>query len=153
MSKSLKRVKAEAERLGLAIDIIETPSGTHTAQMAANFLNCNVAQIAKSVVMRQNDSVVMFITSGDKRVDMKKAAQMAGSLSKADAAIIREITGFAIGGVSPLGSLTPIRKFFDQTLLDFKTIYAAAGTPHALIAIEPSVLQEAIQSEIGDFVE
>ncbi len=152
MSKSLKRVKAEAASLGLKIEIIETPSGTHTAQMAAEFLNCDVAQIAKSVVMRQDESVVMFITSGINRVDVQKASALAGPLEKADAAIIREITGFAIGGVSPLGSLHPIRKFFDPSLLQYEIIYAAAGTPHSLFAIQPQTLQKIIQAEIGDFV-
>lgn len=153
MSKSRKRVEAEAKALGLNIEIIETPSGTHTAQMAAGFVGCDVAQIAKSVVMRQAESVVLFVTSGAHRVDLDKASKLAGAIDKADAALIREVTGFAIGGVSPLGSLTPIRKFFDQNLLAFDKIYAAAGTPNSLFEIEPSVLQKAIQAEIGDFVD
>ncbi len=153
MSKSLQRVQAEADRLGLSIDIIETPSGTHTAQMAADFVGCQLGQIAKSVIMRNDENLVMFITSGDKCVDMSKASAIVGALKKADASIIREITGFAIGGVSPLGSLNPVLKYFDQSLMAYEVIYAAAGTPHSLFGIAPAVLQKAINAPIEDFVE
>ena len=152
MSKSLERVKADATRLGLQIKIINTPEGTHTAQLAADFCACNVAQIAKSILFAKDDTLVMFITNGASRVDIKQAEKLTNApLQKADAALIREVTGFAIGGVSPLGSIHPIPQFFDRKLMGYDEIYAAAGTPHALFQISPARLQSAIQAPISDF--
>jgi len=143
VSKSLKRVKAEATVLGLSIEIIEENVLTTTAQMAADARGCVVDQIVKSILFRVEDSAqhVLFLTAGNNRVDPAKAAQYANQpLTRADATSIRSYTGFAIGGVSPLGHLNPVPKFFDPRLLDFDLIWAAAGTPRHVFSIDPNLL-------------
>lgn len=155
MSKSTKRVLAAAKTCGLSIELIETPSGTHTAAMAADFCGCAIAQIAKSILFRdESNTHYLLVTSGANRVDAKKAETLVGiPLLKADAASIREVTGFAIGGVAPVGSITPLKTFIDPDLMVFDMVYAAGGTPHTLFAISPKDLQTATQGEIAEFTE
>jgi prolyl-tRNA editing enzyme YbaK/EbsC (Cys-tRNA(Pro) deacylase) len=94
----------------------------------------------------------LFITAGGKQVDPEKAAAVAEEdLNRADAAFVRATTGFAIGGVAPLGHLTPPVAFFDPRLLDFSTVYAAAGTPHHIFAIAPQDLCSASGAIQADF--
>jgi prolyl-tRNA editing enzyme YbaK/EbsC (Cys-tRNA(Pro) deacylase) len=143
MSKSLTRVKRHLADLGLDIDILHVTVPTNTAQQAADVVGCQVDQIAKSVIFRAEDSgqAVLFLTPGGNRVDIAAASALAGTaLGKADAALIRAQTGFAIGGVSPFGHLQPIRAFMDPRLAEFSEIWAAAGTPHHMFSIAPDVL-------------
>ena len=154
MSKSLKRVLAEAEALNLDIEVRHLDSGTTTAQMAADAVGCDVAQIIKSILFRvaNSEEHVLFLTSGSNRVDPSKASKVLGSpLEKADAASIRKFTGFAIGGVSPLGHLNPIRTFLDPDILTFPEIWAAAGTPHHVFRINPEKLRDAIRPTVDIF--
>lgn len=109
MSKSLKRVRAALEDLGLVADIREMPGETRTAQQAAEAAGCALDQIAKSIIFRGQDSgtAILFLTAGGNQVDAGKASAVAGeALGKADANLIRAQTGFAIGGVAPVGHLT-----------------------------------------------
>ncbi|WP_420012066.1 YbaK/EbsC family protein [Tateyamaria sp.] len=132
MSKSLKRVRAALNAAGIDTDIIETPLA-RTAADAATALGCEIDQIAKSIIFRGENSgkAILFITAGGNRVDADKATALAGEpLGKADATLIRAQTGFAIGGVSPVGHVNPITAFVDPRLMDFDVIWAAAGTPH-----------------------
>jgi prolyl-tRNA editing enzyme YbaK/EbsC (Cys-tRNA(Pro) deacylase) len=156
MSKSLKRVRAALEAAGMdPAKIIETPD-THTAQQAANVAGCHVDQIAKSIIFRgeASDKAILFLTAGGNRVNAKKASAVAGeALGKADAALIRAQTGFAIGGVSPVGHLNPIRAFVDPRLMEFDTIWAAAGTPHHIFPLTPAQLTELTDSTEADFTE
>ncbi len=145
MSKSLARVCADAEAHGLSIAPIRMADGTTTAAMAAAAVGADVGQIVKSVVLRgvETQEHVLFLTAGDNQVDLRKASQAFEiELEKADAASIRAVTGFAIGGVSPLGHKTPLRVFFDPDLLKWPVIWAAAGTPHHVFQIAPQVLLE-----------
>lgn len=106
MSKSLARVCAEAEALGLAVTSVRMADGTTTAAMAAAAVGAAVGQIVKSVVLRgvETHEHMLFLTAGDNQVDLRKASQIAGiDLEGADAASIRAVTGFAIGGVPRLG--------------------------------------------------
>ena len=154
MSKSLKRVRAHAEKLGLDIDPIRLEAGTLTAQQAADACGCAVDQIIKSILLRvaDADEHVLFLTAGGNRVDVAKASQLIEKpLEKADAVSIRSFTGFAIGGVSPLGHLNPIRTFMDPDILTFDTIWAAAGTPHHVFSINPKILRDALQPEVAIF--
>ncbi|MEC7258833.1 MAG: YbaK/EbsC family protein, partial [Pseudomonadota bacterium] len=121
MSKSLKRVRAALDAAGEPAEIRETPLA-RTAPDAAQAVGCEVDQIAKSIIFRGETSgkAILFLTAGGNRVNADKAATVAGEpLGKADAALVRAQTGFAIGGVSPLGHLSPIRAFVDPRLLDF----------------------------------
>lgn len=156
MSKSLKRVRAEAEKLSLGIDILELTVSTKTAQQAADAMSVHVDQIAKSIIFRGASSnlPLLFLTAGGNRVDMEQASIFAEEeLGRADAAFIREETGFAIGGVSPIGHIKPIKAWFDPRLLEFSHIWAAAGTPNHMFKIAPQALADAIQAKIFDFTE
>ncbi len=154
MSKSLARVTSALADLGIATDVLEMPGETRTAQDAAREAGCVVDQIAKSIIFRgeASDGVVLFITAGGNQVDVEKAAAIAGeSLGRADAAFVRERTGFAIGGVAPVGHLTPSRIFFDPRLLDFDLVYAAAGTPRHIFPVAPATLMAATGGLEADF--
>ena len=140
MSKSLKRVKRALEEGGISVEVLEMADGSRTAEDAARAAGCEIDQIAKSIIFRAEDhgTAVLFVTAGGNRVDDAKASALAGeALGKADAALIRAQTGFVIGGVSPVGHLSPIRAWFDPRLLEFDIIYAAAGTPRHIFAIPP----------------
>ena len=156
MSKSLKRVKRHAAELGLAIEVIETGQDTHTAQQAADDAGCALDQIAKSIIFKGEVSgeAVLFLTAGGNRVSADKASAVAGeALGKADAALIRAQTGFAIGGVSPIGHLNPIRAFIDPRLTEFAEVFAAAGTPNHIFAIAPDDLLRVTGATLADFTE
>ena len=156
MSKSLKRVKAAIEAAGLETEILEMTEGTRTAEDAARAARCEVDQIMKSIIFKGEESghVVLFLTAGGNRVSTEKASTVAGQpLGKADADLIRTETGFAIGGVAPLGHLTPIRSYYDPRLLDFDVVWAAAGTPRHVFAAAPAALLAATGAERADFTE
>lgn len=140
MSKSLKRVTRALTEAGLDIAPLEMSDQTRTAQQAADAAGCALDQIAKSIIFAGKDSgqAILFITAGGNQVDPTRAADIAGEpLIRADAALIRAQTGFAIGGVSPVGHLNPIRAFWDARLDDFGVVYAAAGTPRHIFPIAP----------------
>lgn len=154
MSKNLKRVAADAESRGLSIDITHHAESTLTAADAANAAGVLIDQIVKSIIFRNADTGehILFLTSGANRVDEVKAADVSGCrLGKADAASIREHTGFAIGGVSPLGHKNPIRTFFDPHLLTFDVIWAAAGTPNHNFDCDPKALLAVLDAQVADF--
>jgi len=154
MSKSLKRVSAALVTAGIETEILEMPGETRTAADAAREAGCEIDQIAKSIIFRGEVSgeMVLFVTAGGNQVDPGRASAVAGEeLGRADATFVREKTGFAIGGVAPLGHLTPSRVFFDPRLLDFETIYAAAGTPRHIFPVAPKALLVATGSALGEF--
>ena len=154
MSKSRRRVKAALDKLGLEDTICET-AGATTAQMAADAVGCDVDQIGKSIIFKisATDQVVLFITAGGQQVDHRKAEAIVGeTLSKADAALIRKTTGFAIGGVSPLGHKSPCCIYFDETLLKHDVIWVAAGTPNHVFSISPDFLIQRISLQVSDFI-
>ncbi len=145
MGKSLNRVKRALEDHAMTSIVRET-GVAKTAQQAADALGCGTDQIAKSIIFSGSDTgaLYLFLTAGGRQVDMEQAAVLAGEpLQKADAATVRSVTGFAIGGVSPLGHLTPITAFIDETLFGFAVIYAAAGTPNHVFDTTASELATA----------
>ena len=152
MSKSLKRVRAALDAAGVETEIVETPLA-RTAADAAAAVGCHVDAIAKSIIFADaSGAAVLFLTAGGNRVDVDKAATLAGGdLSKADAALVRAQTGFAIGGVSPVGHLNPIRAWMDPRLFEFDKIWAAAGTPHHVFAAHPEKIREMSDAQTSDF--
>ena len=153
MSKSLKRVRAALEAAELPIDVREL-GDTRTAAQAAEAVGCEIDQIAKSIIFRGETSgaALLFLTAGGKQVDAAKASELAGEpLGKADAALIRAQTGFAIGGVAPIGHLNPIRAWLDPRLLEFDTVWAAAGTPRHVFPLDPHVLPQLTGAQPADF--
>ena len=154
MSKSLRRVKAALAELGLEDTICET-SGATTAQMAADAVGCDMDQIGKSIIFQigASNQVVSFIPAGGQQVDRRKAAVIVReTLTKADAALIRATTGFAIGGVSPVGHKIPCPIYFDETLLEYGEIWVAASTPNHVFRISPDLLAQKISAQISDFI-
>ncbi len=156
MSKSLKRVRRALEDAGVAVDILEMQDGTRTAADAAAAVECEIDQIAKSIIFHGESTgdVVLFITAGGNQVDREKAGIAAGEvLGKADAHQIRTQTGFAIGGVAPIGHLNPIRAFWDQKLSEFDVVWAAAGTPRHIFPIDPNILSRISNATGADFLQ
>ena len=142
MSKSLARVTAALAKAGLSITPFEK-GDCRTAEAAAAAAGCLPDQIVKSILIAGETSgrLYLFLTAGGNRVDPAKASALAGeALGRADAAQVRAVTGFAIGGVSPVGHLTPSPQFFDPRLLDFPVIWGAAGTPRHIFPIAPQDL-------------
>ncbi len=130
------------------------PGETRTAQQAADQAGCALDQIAKSIIFRGHETgdAILFITAGGNQVDPAKAQDVAGEpLERADAAFVRAQTGFAIGGVSPVGHLSPPRCFFDPKLLEFAVIYAAAGTPKHIFAVNSADLQRVTGAPTAQF--
>lgn len=154
MSKSLRRVEAALHEAGLSVEIRETDDSARTAEGAAAAVGCEVDQIAKSIIFRGEESghVVLFLTAGGNRVDPARATEIAGQpLGKADADLIRTETGFAIGGVAPVGHLRRIQAFVDPRLLEFDLVWAAAGTPRHVFAIAPADLIRVTGAEKAAF--
>jgi prolyl-tRNA editing enzyme YbaK/EbsC (Cys-tRNA(Pro) deacylase) len=145
-------VQSALEAQGVQLNVVELSQSTRTAAEAAAAIGCTVAQIAKSLVFRgtQTDQPVLVIASGTNRVDEHKVAALVGEpITKADAAFVRTHTGFAIGGVAPVGHPQPLRTLLDQDLLQYDQLWAAAGTPHAVFPITPS---ELVQITNGDVI-
>ena len=153
MSKSLARVRAALSDAGLPADIREVGQA-RTAQEAADSVGCALDQIAKSIIFRaeRTGDAVLFLTAGGNRVDPARASALAGEpLGKADAALIRDQTGFAIGGVAPVGHLTPIRAWLDPRLLAFDVVWAAAGTPRHVFPLDPKHLPMLTGATVDNF--
>jgi len=134
---SVERVRAALERAGMAADIVELPGAARTAKAAADFLGCQVAQIANSLVFRAqaSDTAVLVMSSGACRVDVARLAQLLGEpIAKADADFVRRHTGFAIGGVAPVGhGLSKV--FVEKALAAHDELWAAAGHPHTVFRL------------------
>lgn len=140
-SVSLARVRAALAAAGHPDTIATFPDGTRTAADAAAAIGCEVAQIAKSIVLRAGDRAVLAICSGPARVDASKVGLALGlEVASADAAFVREATGFAIGGVAPIGHLAPPLTVMDAELIKLSPIWAAAGTPRHVFRTEPETL-------------
>ena len=154
MSKSLKRVRRALEAAGLEDGTREMPESTRSAAEAASALGVTVDQIAKSIIFAGSDSGALYLllTAGGRQVDLVLAQALTGeALVRADASEVRRLTGFAIGGVAPLGHLTPPRAYLDRRLLDFDVVWAAAGTPRHVFPIAPDTLARIASAEIADF--
>jgi prolyl-tRNA editing enzyme YbaK/EbsC (Cys-tRNA(Pro) deacylase) len=138
---------------GFAFEVREFPDSTRTSAEAAAAIGCSVAQIAKSLVFRgaQSGKAVLIVASGANRVDPAKAEALLGeAIKRADADFVREATGFAIGGVPPLGHDRPLVTLIDEDLLAFEEVWAAAGTPNAVFRLSPKDLGDLTGGRIGD---
>ena len=126
-----------------------------TAQEAADALGVSVGQIAKSVVFRrkQDEAAVLVVTSGDKRVDERKVTALVGAVGRADPEFVKSRTGFTIGGVAPVGHLSPPVLLIDRELFRFEEIWAAAGHPHGVFQLRPQDLQQLTGAPVADVVQ
>lgn len=150
---SVERVRAAAAAAGKTIQIHRMAGSTRTAGEAAAQCGCSAAEIVKSLIFQgeTTERLKLFLIGGDRQVDMLKAAELAGEpLRRADPRLVREVTGFAIGGVAPIGHLTAIDAFADRGLLRFGTVWAAAGAPDAVFETEPQWLIETAGATVED---
>jgi prolyl-tRNA editing enzyme YbaK/EbsC (Cys-tRNA(Pro) deacylase) len=150
-TSSTERVQQALNQAGLDILVHELPASTRTAQAAAEAVGCQVGQIVKSLVFctQNTQRPVLILTSGDNHVDEETAAGSIGeNIRFADPDFVREATGFAIGGVSPVGLIQQVSTYIDRDLLDHSEIWAAAGTPQAVFRITPPDLVRITGGEV-----
>lgn len=149
------RVREALAALGIASQISEFPQGTRTAEDAARAIGTTLGQIVKSLVFVADGRTVLVLASGKNRVDAGKLARAlaAGRVERADADLVRATTGFAIGGVPPVGHDTPLETLIDEDLLAYDVVYAAAGTPNAIFPITPAELVRATAGRVADLAQ
>lgn len=149
-----QRVADAAAALGLDIAVQAFPDGTRTAEDAARAVGCDVAQIVKSLVFVAGEEPVLALVSGPNRLDEAKLASLAGvdagAVRRASADDVRAATGYAVGGVPPFGHATTLRTWIDADLLDHPVVWAAAGTPVHVFAVDPAVLATAASAIVAD---
>ncbi|MBI4718766.1 MAG: YbaK/EbsC family protein [Planctomycetes bacterium] len=148
VSAGIERVRQALLRAGATSQVLELPASTRSAAEAAHALGCHVSQIAKSIVFRGRSSgeAILVIASGASRVDEARVSALVGEpITKADASFVREHTGFAIGGVPPVGHVNSIRTLLDEDLWQYACLWAAAGTPHAVFRTTAEELLRATQ--------
>jgi prolyl-tRNA editing enzyme YbaK/EbsC (Cys-tRNA(Pro) deacylase) len=156
LSRSARRVQSALDAHGVALKVVELPASTRTALDAAQAVGCEVGQIVKSLVFRKvdGDEPLLVLTSGANRVSLAKLeAAMGARYEMAEAGFVRRWTGFAIGGVSPVGHAHPIRTVLDRDLLRYDQIWAAAGTPRALFRLTPEQLLSMTGAQALDVAE
>ncbi|MBY0293629.1 MAG: YbaK/EbsC family protein [Alphaproteobacteria bacterium] len=152
LSKSAQSVQNTLLEKDLEFIVIELPSSTRTAVEAAETIGCDVAQIIKSLVFRakQSHKPILVLASGINRVNEKILSELVGEkIEKADADFTRKVTGFAIGGVPPVGHSQPIETFIDEDLLKFNKLWAAAGTPNAVFSLDSVNLKDLTQGKVA----
>lgn len=138
LSKSAQSVQNVLDSHGVKTTVVELPSSTRTAQDAAQSIGCTIEQIVKSLIFVTKDThqPILVLASGPNRVNESMIEALIGEkIVKADAAFTREVTGFAIGGIPPVGHPQKIRTIIDQDLLTYDTLWAAAGTPNAVFCL------------------
>ena len=153
MSESLKRVKKEIIELSIEANVIEIKTAKSSAE-AAEEIGCKLEEIAKSIVLKsETNNYYLFICSGIHTVDIKKAGLLINeNLKVASPSDIRDFTGFAIGGVSPLGHKNKIVKIYDDYLINLNLVYAAAGTPKHVLMCKPDQLLKKTKGIALDFI-
>ena len=144
LSAAAQRVQDALKALGVTSQVVELPESTRSAAEAAQAIGCRVEQIVKSLVFRgqSTNGPILAIVSGGNRVDEEKLAVLvAEPVAKADAEYVRQRTGYAIGGVPPVGHVESLVCVVDEDLLQYEQIWAAAGTPRAVFQLTPADLQ------------
>ena len=151
-SKSVERVRQYLKDNGLDISVVELDKSTRTAQLAAEALCTELGSIVKSLVFMADDKPALVLVAGDRRADIKKLAQVleAQKVEIADADTVRAKTGFAIGGVPPVGHHAPLPTIIDRSLGRFETVYAAAGAPNAVFPIAYDMLLQITAGQVAD---
>jgi prolyl-tRNA editing enzyme YbaK/EbsC (Cys-tRNA(Pro) deacylase) len=145
LSSSAQKIQDLLHSLGYSYTVVEHAESTRTAQEAAERAGCELGQIVKSLVFRGRTSgkPILVLTSGANRVDEKLISEYAGeAIGRADADFVRTVTGFAIGGIPPIGHDTKMETYLDEDFLQFPVIWAAAGTPNAIFELKTEDLQK-----------
>jgi prolyl-tRNA editing enzyme YbaK/EbsC (Cys-tRNA(Pro) deacylase) len=145
LSTSAQKIQDLLNSIGLNYTVIEHIESTRTAQEAADRAGCELGQIVKSLIFRGKVSgkPILVLTSGSNRVDEKRISEYAGeTISRADADFVRAITGYAIGGIPPIGHTEKMETYLDEDLQQYLVVWAAAGTPNAIFELTPTDLQK-----------
>jgi prolyl-tRNA editing enzyme YbaK/EbsC (Cys-tRNA(Pro) deacylase) len=155
LSPSAQRVQEALKGRGFPhLQVTELPASTRTAEEAAKAVGAGVGQIVKSLVFAGERGAYLFLVSGQNRLDLGKAQALVGSpLRRATPEEVRALTGFAIGGVPPVGHATPLAAFLDEDLLLYPRVFAAGGTPRALFALTPEELLALTGAQVADLKE
>ena len=154
LPEGVQRIAAVLQAQGHPHAPVLLDDAARTAQQAADALGIGLGQIAKSIIFRRkaDDVAVLVVTSGDRRVDEKKVEALVGKLGRADAAFVKEKTGYSIGGVPPIAHAEPSVTLIDQDLLRFEVIWAAAGHPHGVFKLSPQDLTRLSGAPLADVV-
>ncbi len=152
MASGPERVQEALNAVGVEAKVLRLPDSTRTAPEAAKAVGCDVGAIAKSLLFMADGEPLLVVCGGDRRVDTARVAQLVGaaSVKMAPAEEVRRITGYAIGGVPPLGHATSVRTLLDRSLLRWPLVYAAAGAHDALFSIDPQTLLKATGATLAD---
>ena len=148
---SMERVAQDAARLGLAIELRIMDQSTRTAEDAAEACGCAVGQIVKSLVFENADTgaLELLLVSGSHNADLDYISSRYGlNLKRCDGRRVRDETGFAIGGVAPIGHKAPVATWLDESLLRYDTVWAAAGRPDSVFSVDPRALVDAIKPQV-----
>jgi prolyl-tRNA editing enzyme YbaK/EbsC (Cys-tRNA(Pro) deacylase) len=151
LPRSARRVRDALLALGLPADIVQLADSTRTAPEAAAAVGCELGAIVKSLVMRgaSSGAPVLALVSGSNRADVALVAGAVGEdVERADADWVRSVTGYAIGGIPPVGHPAPVRTVLDEDLLRFEVVWAAAGHPHAVFPVAPDALARAAGASV-----
>ncbi len=151
LSSSAQKVQDALKQLGYDYKVIESSESTRTALEAAERVGCEVGQIAKSLIFQGKSSgkAILILTSGANQVDVKRMKVHAEEkIGRADPVFVRERTGYAIGGIPPIGHLHPIETYVDEDLLQYEKIWAAAGTPNAIFEMDANQLKKMTGGEV-----
>ena len=151
LSPSAQKVDDALRTLGYQFNIIEHAESTRTAKEAAERAGCELGQIVKSMIFKGKDSgkPILVLTSGANRVDEKRISEYAGeAIGRADPDFVRAVTGFAIGGVPPVGHLQKVETYLDEDFLQYETIWAAAGNPNAIFELPTETLQKITDAKV-----
>lgn len=152
LPESVQRVARVLQDAGHAHAPQMLDDAARTAKQAADALGIAVGQIAKSIIFRRksDDSAVLVVTSGDRRVDEKKVDAIVGKTGRADADFVKAKTGFSIGGVSPFAHATPSVTLIDRELFRFDEVWAAAGHPHSVVRLAPKDIERFTGAPVAD---
>ena len=151
LSPSAQKIQDLLNALGYNYTVIEHTASTRTAQEAADRAGCELGQIVKSLIFKGSESgkPILVLTSGANRVNEKRIEQYAGeTISRPNADFVRTVTGFAIGGVPPVGHAQKMETYIDEDFLAYRTIWAAAGTPNAIFELNTEDLQKMTEGKV-----
>lgn len=152
LSNSSQKVQDKLRELGYPYIVIESEVHTRTAQQAADFAGCKLGQITKSLIFKglESGKPILVLASGPNRVDEALISTYAAEpIGRADADFVRTVTGFAIGGVPPICLAQPMETYLDEDLLQYDTIWAAAGTPNSVFELTPTALAAMTGGKVG----
>lgn len=141
LSKKSRIVQQHLSKFGLKLEVVEFAESTKTAQEAANAIGCEIGQIVKSLVFKNKNKAVLFLVSGNNKLDVNKVShEQRMKIKKADASFVKEATGFSIGGIPPVAHQNTLETYIDKDLLEYKDVWAAAGMPFSVFRLESRML-------------